>query len=175
MCSVPAGNATACVFAANFQAAARWPLVAASPVEIGGVTVSCADALRACEILRASRASAIRAVLAAAGSPLRDCDYRAVYRPGLPAARAALAATGGIGPAGRHLAKHAFELAVRSAVAAAACAALEEILQSFRADERYASAIAQDAVALQSRRGIRRGAAVIRDSDRCSAADDIAA
>jgi hypothetical protein len=80
-----------------------------------------------------------------------------------------------VGPRGRHLAKRAFEHAVTTAVAETACRLLEECIQSFRADERYASAIASDAVALMSKAGHRRGSAVIRDSDDCTGADDIAA
>lgn len=176
MCSVLAGNATACIFTGDVTAALRWPLVAQSPVDIGGITVSCSTALAACEILRTSQASAIASVLRAAGSPLADCDYHAVYRPGLAAARAELAPAPGMrGPRGRHLAKRAFEHAVRGKVAETACRLLEDIIQSFRADERYASAIASDAVAMLSRQGHRRGSAVIRDTDSCSSEDDIAA
>lgn len=118
-----------------------------SVITIGGVRVTCAQALEACDILSSSGACAIRSVLAARGNPLADCDYHAVYRPGLQDARAALVATGRPGGAGRHLAKHAFTLAVLREVRAAACRAFRKALGEISQDERYATAIARDAMA----------------------------
>jgi hypothetical protein len=109
--------------------------------------VTCAQALQACEILAESGACAIRQVLAARGHPLASCDYHAVYRPGLVRAREELAATGRPGGAGRHLAKHAFALAVRRQVADAACRELRRALGELGRDERYAAVIARDAAA----------------------------
>jgi hypothetical protein len=149
--------------------------VAAARVEVGGVAVTCAEALRACEVLRASGGTAIQSVLAAAGSPLASCDYHAVYRPGLAAARRALEATGRPGGAGRRLARYAFERAVRQQVASMACRALRGALAAFSSDERYAVAVAGDAVALGARSGRPRGAAVIADADACRSADSAAA
>jgi hypothetical protein len=142
VCYFPLTQA-ACVFE---QSALRWPQLGSREITVGGVRVSCAEALRACDVLAASGACAIPSVLSAAGSPLADCDYRAVYRPGLDKARRALEATGRPGGAGRHLAKHAFALAVRREVAGAAHEALEDVLREFTRDERYAVAIASDAV-----------------------------
>lgn len=124
----------------------------ARTVEVGGVTVTCAEALAACEVLLANGACAIKAILAAARSPLAACDYHAVYKPGWEAARDRLKATGRPGGAGRHSAKHAFADAVRELVARAASQSLEDALAAFSRDERYASAIATDAAALSARR-----------------------
>jgi hypothetical protein len=120
-----------------------------SEITVGGVRVTCAQALEACDILASSGACAIRSVLAARGNPLASCDYHAVYRPGLDAARAALERTGRPGGAGRHLAKHAFALAVRHEVAAAACRAFRKALSEVARDERYITAIARDVSALR--------------------------
>jgi hypothetical protein len=128
-------------------------------VVLGGVPVTCDEALRALAVLGSNRATAIRAVLAAAGSPLKDCDYWAVARPHLDCARAALPAPDETGPSGRrvhrHLAKDAFARAVRSAVArasaAAAADAVAAALEAMREDERYAAAMASDAVELHRR------------------------
>lgn len=114
-------------------------------VRIGGVSVSCSDALAACEILEASGASAIRSVLAARRSPLAACDYHAVYQPGLARARGELAEKKGcIGPRGRHLAKHVFCQVVRESVRQAACTALRRALSEVATDDRYVTQIARD-------------------------------
>jgi hypothetical protein len=124
-------------------------------VILGGVRVTCDEALAAVAVLKASRASAIRSVLAAAGSPLKDCDYWAVAGLHIDCARAALAPGSGIGPKGRHLAKDAFARSVACAVAAASkLAAIDgcrAALAAMREDERYAAAMAADAVELQRR------------------------
>jgi hypothetical protein len=153
VCYSPAQCATACVFRTRPSAAVRWPRLGESVIVVGGVRVTCAQALQACEILAESGTCAIRQVLAARGHPLASCDYHAVYRPGLERARAELAATGRPGGAGRHLAKHAFALAVRRQVEDAACRELRRALGELRRDERYATAIAADAAALAARRG----------------------
>jgi hypothetical protein len=140
----PGSLCGSCLFA-DGAVVARWPLLGRVTVRVGGTDVSCRDALAACGWLEASGASAIASVLAARGSPLAGCDYHSVYRPGLPAARDALAARpGGVGPRGRHLAKHAFCAAVRAQVALAACTALRAALREVATDERYAAAIARD-------------------------------
>lgn len=127
-------------------------------VKVGGITVTCEQALLACDVLLVNGACAIKAVLAAAGNPLAECDYHAVYRPGWEAAKAELAQTGRPGAAGRHLAKHAFAAAVRAQVAQAACDSVRDALDAFARDERYASAIAQDANVLIARRPVLRAA-----------------
>lgn len=150
MCSVLPVTATV-PGSTDSAAAARWPHPDTRTVTVGGVTVTAAEALRACEVLLASRACAIRSVLLHAGSPLADCDYHAVYRPGMDAARAVLEETGRPGAAGRHLAKYAFAAAVHALVAQSVAGQLEAALEAFGRDERYASAIARDAFALASR------------------------
>jgi hypothetical protein len=138
--------------------AAKWPHLDRRTVTIGGITVTCAEALRACDVLLSNGACAIKAVLAAAGSPLAECDYHAVYRPGWAAAKAALDRTGRPGAAGRHLAKHAFAAAVRAQVTQAACDSVRDALDAFSRDERYAALIAQDANALSGHRPARAAA-----------------
>jgi hypothetical protein len=147
VCNLTAVSATACVFGSP-EDALRWPVIYSRTVTVGGVTVTCAEAVRATEVLLSNGACAIRAVLKAAGSPLADCDYHAVYRPGLDQARRALDETGRPGGAGRHLAKHAFAAAVRRAVADQACQAIGDAMDAFASDERYAAAIARDALAI---------------------------
>jgi hypothetical protein len=140
-------------------------------VEVGGVTVSCAEALAACDVLASARTTAIRSVLAAAGHPLAACDYHAVYRPGLELARRQLGSAARPGAAGRPAARHAFALRVRQLVAAAACRALEQALEAIATDERYATAIARDGAALAARQGRPRASVVVRDSDSASCLD----
>lgn len=125
--------------------------MAARTVTIGGVSVTCAQAEAAAAALEASRASAIRSVLAAAGSPLAGCDYHAVYQPGMGDARRELEATGGIGPRGRHLAKFAFARAVRTEIDAAFREEFSAAMAAFGTDERYAAAMAGDAAAHRQR------------------------
>lgn len=134
----------------------RWPGVSERLVTLGGVTCTCAQARQAVEFLEASGASAIRSVLAARGNPLGGCDYWAVCGPYLERARAdlALKTEDGrrcIGPKGRHLAKYAFGLAVRAALAAAARAEQAAAFAALATDERYAAAVAADAVQLRQR------------------------
>jgi hypothetical protein len=129
---------------------AAWPSLAARPVRIGGVTVSYAEAARCQPVLAASRTSAIAPVLRAAGSPLADCDYFGAAAPYLAAARQ-LPKTGRIGAAGRHVTKHAFLAAIDAALAAARAAELASWEAALATDERYAAAIARDAVALRQR------------------------
>jgi len=151
VCAESAQCAT-CVFRFRPETVQKWPLLGESVIALGGVRVTCAQALEAVEILSSSGTCAIRSVLAARGNPLAHCDYHAVYRPGLEAARAQLQPTGRPGGAGRHLAKHAFALAVRREVAAAACRELRRALREISSDERYATAIARDAVSADPRR-----------------------
>ncbi len=121
---------------------------------LGGVPVTCDEALEALAVLGSNKATAIRAVLAAAGSPLKDCDYWAVARPHLDCARAALPPAEGHSVSGRrvhrHLAKDAFARSVRAAVTAAsaeaAAAGVRAAVAAMREDERYAAAMAADAV-----------------------------
>jgi hypothetical protein len=154
--------------------ACRWPALAARQVEVGGVRVTCAQAAAAAEILIASRTSAIAPVLRAAGHPLACCDYFAAARPHLARARAQ-PKTGRAGAAGRHVTKWAFLAAVSAALSAARERELDSWRSALATDERYAAAIARDAVALRQRAhaaGIRSAlrAAVARAVSACSAA-----
>lgn len=125
--------------------AALWPGLLSRWVTVGGVTVTCADAIRAGEILSRSRTSAIAPVLRAAGSPLASCDYFAAAAPYTGQARRA-PKTGRAGAAGRHVAKNAFLAALQAALASARDAETAEAMAAFAADERYATAMARDAV-----------------------------
>jgi hypothetical protein len=174
VCNLHGAGASSCLFP-DHRSALSWPLAAALTISVGGVTVTCEDAERACELLESSGTCAIRQVLAARKNPLASCDYHAVYAPGVESARAVLAATGRPGGAGRHLAKHAFCAAVRGEVTRAACRALHGALAAIAGDERYAVAIARDAVALAARRGLPRGAVLVSDCDYASCTDAIAA
>lgn len=129
---------------------APWPSLAERTVTVGGVRVPFAEALRAAEILRASRTSAIAPVLRSAGSPLAGCDYLAAAAPYLAAARA-VPKTGRAGAAGRHVAKDAFLQAVALALAVAREQDLADALEAFTSDERYAVAIARAAVDARER------------------------
>lgn len=133
---------------ANLQA--PWPALAARSVTVGGLAVSFASALEAANILQASRTSAIQPVLRARGSLLASCDYFAAAAPYLAAARLA-PRTGRAGAAGRHVTKNAFIESVVMTLAVAREEELEAALAAFRADERYAVAIARDAVAVRER------------------------
>jgi hypothetical protein len=130
--------------------ACRWPALAARQVEVGGVRVSCAQAVAAAEILIASRTSAIAPVLRAAGHPLAGCDYFAAAAPHLARARAQ-PKTGRAGAAGRHVTKHAFLAALTVALSAARERELAGWRSALATDERYAAAIARDAVAARQR------------------------
>jgi len=150
--------------------AAAWPSLAARLVEIGGVRVSYAEAVKSAAVLAGSRTSAIAPVLRAAGSPLADCDYFAVAAPHLAAARQ-LPKTGRIGAAGRHVTKIAFLAAVEQVLAAALEAELAGWASALATDERYAAAIARDAVTIRQRAH----AAGIRSAVRSAVARAVAA
>jgi hypothetical protein len=155
--------------------AARWPALAGRLVRIGGAEVSFAAAVRAAEVLIASRTSAIAPVLRAASSPLAGCDYFAAAAPWLEQARE-LPRTGRAGAAGRHVTKWAFLAALSAVLDAARDAELSAWARALRTDERYAAAIARDAVAVRQRAhaaGIRSTlrAAVTRAIAACSARD----
>jgi hypothetical protein len=130
--------------------AAMWPGLPARRTEVGGVTVTCADIVRASEILILSRTSAIAPVLRAAGSPLAACDYFAAAAPYIEQARRA-PKTGRAGAAGRHVTKNAFLDALRAALVSARTAETAEAMAAFAADERYATAMARDAVDARAR------------------------
>lgn len=127
-----------------------WPSLAVREVTVGGVTVSFAEALRAAEILRDSRTSAIMPVLRSAGSPLAACDYFAAAAPYLEAARLA-PKTGRAGAAGRHVTKNAFIESVALQLALARERELAEAEEAFSSDERYAVAIARAATEARER------------------------
>jgi hypothetical protein len=154
-----------------------WPSLAGRFVIIGGVRVTYAEALRAADILADSRTSAIAPVLRAAGSPLAGCDYFAAAAPYLAAARLA-PKTGRAGAAGRHVTKHAFTESVVLALLVAREQDLADADGAFAADERYAVAIARDAVAARERAyasGVRSAvrAAVTRAVAACGAAQGL--
>lgn len=157
---------------ANLQA--PWPALAARSVTVGGLAVSFAVALSAANILQESRTSAIQPVLRARGNALAACDYFAAAAPYIEAARRA-PKTGRAGAAGRHLTKNAFIESVTLTLAVAREEELEAALGAFRADERYAVAMARDAVAIRERAyvaGVRSAvrASVTRAVAACSAA-----
>jgi hypothetical protein len=156
--------------AAGHNIAAAWPALAARLVEVGGVRVSYAEAVKAAAVLAASRTSAIAPVLRAAGSPLAACDYFAVAAPHLAAARR-LPKTGRIGAAGRHVTKIAFLAAVETVLARALADELAGWESALATDERYAAAIARDAVTIRQRAH----AAGIRSSVRSAVARAVAA
>lgn len=130
--------------------AARWPALAARLVEVGGVRVTCAQAVEAAEILARSRTSAIQPVLRASGHPLAACDYFAAAAPWIEQARAE-PKTGRAGAAGRHVTKWAFLTAITVALSQARAAELAGWNEALATDERYAAAIARDAVAVRQR------------------------
>jgi hypothetical protein len=149
---------------------APWPALADRFVVVGGITTAYSEALAAAEILEESRTSAIAPVLRSAGNALAACDYFAAAAPFIEAARA-LPKTGRAGAAGRHVTKIAFVTAVALALAAAREAELAAGMAAFRSDERYAVAIASDAVSLRERAY----AAGVRSSVRASVARAVAA
>jgi hypothetical protein len=157
--------------------AVPWPALAQRLVVVGGLPVTYAEALRAAEILLPSRTSAIAPVLRSAGSPLAGCDYFAAAAPYLDAARRA-PKTGRAGAAGRHVTKNAFIEAVTLVLAVAREQEVAAGLDAFAADERYATAIARDAVAARERAyltGVRSSvrAAVTRAVAACGAAQGL--
>jgi hypothetical protein len=147
-----------------------WPSLAARVVVIGGLPVTYGEALRAAGILAASRTSAIGPVLRSAGSPLADCDYRAAARPYLERELAA-PKTGRRGAAGRHVVKNAFIETVTAGLAAARECELSAALAAFAEDERYAAAVATEAVSLRERSY----AAGVRSAVRAAAGRAVAA
>jgi len=152
------------------KVAAAWPALAARQVAVGGLEVPYGEAVRAAEILLASRTSAIAPVLRAARSPLAGCDYFGAAAPYLERARQA-PKTGGIGAAGRHVTKHAFIAAVTAELERARAAELASWQGALATDERYAAAIARDAVTLRQRAH----AAGIRSAVRSAVARAVAA
>ena len=147
-----------------------WPALAARQVIIGGQPVPYAEALRAAEVLSASRTSAIEPVLRAAGCALARCDYFAAAAPYLEEARRA-PKTGRSGAAGRHVTKNAFIESVTLALALAREQELAAAMAAFAADERYATAIAREAVAARERAYL----AGVRSSVRAAVARAVAA
>jgi hypothetical protein len=129
---------------------AGWPGLSAREVAVGGVTCTYEQAVTATEVLIASRTSAIAPVLGAAGSPLAACDYHGAAAPFLAAARE-LPKTGRAGAAGRHVAKTAFLTAVARVLALAEASELSRAMSAFGTDERYAVAMAREAVAIRER------------------------
>jgi hypothetical protein len=117
---------------------------------VGGVRVPYSAALQAAEILLVSRTSAIAPVLRSVRNPLGWCDYFAAAAPFTAAARLA-PKTGRAGAAGRHVTKNAFIEAVMLVLAIAREEELTEATEAFRSDERYAVAIAQEAVSVRER------------------------
>jgi hypothetical protein len=147
-----------------------WPSLAARRVTIGGQVASYADALAAAEVLQASRTSAIAPVLKSARSPLAGCDYFGAAAPYVEAARLA-PKTGRRGAAGRHVTKRAFLQAVALALAVAREQEVIAALEAFSADERYATAIAGEAVSVREHAY----AAGVRSSLRSAVARAVAA
>lgn len=127
-----------------------WPGLASRPVQVGGVRCTYEDAVAASQLLAASRTSAIAPVLAAAGNPLAACDYFAVSSPFMDMARE-LPKTGKSGAAGRHVTKTAFLAALAQVLGYAEAAELGKAMEAFGTDERYAAAMAAEAVAIRER------------------------
>jgi hypothetical protein len=151
-----------------------WPALAERVLVIGGVSCTFTEVVNAALILSASRTSAIEPVLRAAGSPLACCDYFGVAAPYLAVARLA-PKTGRAGAAGRHVTKNAFLEAVALTLTLAREQELAAALGAFGTDERYAVAIARDAVTLRERSylaGVKSSvrSAVTRAVAACSAA-----
>lgn len=132
-----------------------WPGLATAAISVGGVTCTVSDACTAAAVLASSRSSAIRSLLTAAGNPLAGCDYWAVARPYLAAARSVLSPTHQRGCAGRHVAKTAFCEALCAAVEQARAAFWRSAMAAFSRDERYAAAIAEEAVSVLRRKHAR--------------------
>jgi hypothetical protein len=148
--SVPVSAVPAGFGQGHGRLAACWPGLADRQVTVGGSPVSYAEAVRAAEVLAASRTSAIAPVLRAARSALAGCDYFGAADPWIEQARRA-PKTGRVGAAGRHVTKHAFLAAISAALAAAEQAEMASWQAALGTDERYAAAIAADAAALRER------------------------
>jgi len=130
--------------------AASWPGLGARPVKLGGALVPFAEAARTAAVLSASRTSAIAPVLRSQRSGLDGCDFFSAADPYLAAARA-LPLTGRSGAAGRHVTKIAFLAAIEAELDAAVREELGYALAALAGDERYATAIAREAVVLRER------------------------
>jgi hypothetical protein len=130
--------------------AAAWPGLGAREVKLGGMVVPFAEAARTAAVLAASRTSAIAPVLRSNRSGLDGCDFFAAADPHMAAARA-LPLTGRSGAAGRHVTKIAFLAAIEEELGAAAREELGTALAALAGDERYAAAIAREAVTLRER------------------------
>ena len=145
------------VSAAGFPAP-RWPALPGRAVRIGGVAVTAGQAARDADALARAGGVAIRQVLAASGSPLAACDYRAALAPFRePAARGAAPVSRngyGRGAAGRPAARTAFIAAIRAALdaaereepAAVFAGGLAAASAAFGSDAAYAAAMADAAV-----------------------------
>ena len=144
------------------QAITRWPGLASRPVEIGGITVTYAQAAVARATLASSGGIMVRQVLMAAGNPLAGCDYHAAASP---YRRLFIFPDGGYGPhqygrgaAGRPATKQAFLHAIDEELRKAEAAEparhfageLGEARDAFGSDAGYAAAMA--AAAVQARR-----------------------
>jgi hypothetical protein len=127
----------------------RWPGVESRQVVIGGVRVTCAQAAEAVAALAAARSTAIRQILKARGSALAGTDYWAVIRDW----EARCPAPKATGTKQVHVpnAKQSFARAVHAALSAQVAAEQREVWGALRRDERYAAAIASDAVAARVR------------------------
>jgi hypothetical protein len=127
-----------------------WPGLSSRIVIVGGVAASYAEAVRAAAVLAVSRTSAIAPVLRTAASPFALCDYFGAAAPYMEQARRA-PKTGRAGAAGRHVTKTAFLRAISEALQGAREAETLAAMAAFAADERYATAMARDAVELRER------------------------
>jgi len=144
------------VSAAGFPAP-RWPALPRRAVRIGGVAVTAGQAARDADALARAGGVAIRQVLAASGSPLAACDYRAALAPFREpgTGQQAVSRNGyGRGAAGRPAARTAFIAAIRAALdaaereepAAVFAAGLAAASAAFGSDAAYAAAMADAAV-----------------------------
>lgn len=127
-----------------------WTALYATEVQVGGHPVTYEEAEVAIEILRNSRTSAIAPVLGAAQHPLAGCDYFGAAAPFLAQARTQKK-TGRSGAAGRHVTKNAFISAIEMEMDKARVAQVMQALEAFSEDERYAVAMAREAVAIRER------------------------
>ena len=130
--------------------AVSWPALGARPVTLGGTAVPFSEAVRTAAVLAVSRTSAIAPVLRSMRSGLDGCDYFSAAGPYLAAARSA-PLTGRSGAAGRHVTKNAFLAAIAAQLEAAYSAELGAAVSALAGDERYAAAIAREAVTLRER------------------------
>jgi hypothetical protein len=134
----------------SYNPVIQWPGIEDQQVTIGGVRISFREAASAADRLEASRTSAIQPVLRAAASPLASCDYLRASQPYLAWERRR-AKTGRCGAAGRHVTKNAFIRAIRHALDVARRSELGRALSAFGTDERYAVAMAREAVSIRER------------------------